>query len=182
MGLSEWLRSNMRVVDVLTLIALVLGPVMAVGIQLWFEKRRESRKRKLFVLDTLMSYRGRLVHTDNVRAMNMIDVVFYDSPSVRTRFKTLLAHLDSDAMKAKPITAETLSRAEDLIVELISEIAKDVGYSFDHTAIKRQAYRPSAFNDEETYTAEVRVALMGLLQGREGIRVKVEQNAGDDGM
>jgi hypothetical protein len=149
--------------------------MLAVAIQLGFEMRRESRKRKLYVLDTLMSYRGRLVHSDNVRAMNMIDIVFYSNAAVRVRFKTLLTHLDSDAMKAQPITPETLSRAEDLIVELISEIAKDVGYSFDHTLIKRQAYRPGAFQDEETYTTHVRAAVMAVLQGRESLRVKVEQ-------
>jgi len=163
----------MHPIEWLTLIALVVGPVLAVGIQLWFERRREIRRRKLSVLDTLMSYRGRFVHSDNVRAMNLIDVIFYRNKRVRARFSTLIAYLETDAMAADQPTPDAISRADDLIAELLTEMAKDVGYAFDHTVIKRQAYRPRAFQVEEKYTADVRAALMPVLRGENDLHVKV---------
>ncbi len=162
----------MRLVDGLTILALVLGPILAVATQLAFERRREIRRRKIGVLDTLMSYRGRFVHSDNVRAMNLVDVVFYDNEEVRSKFTALLKHLDSDSMKADEPSPDTISRAEDLAAELISAIAKDIGYSFDHTVIKRQAYHPRAFNVEEKYKSDVRHVLLPLLRGESSLRVR----------
>lgn len=156
----------------MTLFALIAGPALAVGIQLWFTKRHEDRRRKLGILDTLMQYRGRIIHSDSVRALNNIDTVYYDSPSVRSKFTTLLDFLETDEMKANPLAPRTTAKVDDLLTELISEMCKSLRYNFDHTRIKTKAYRPQAFANEEQFTADLRTALMPLLKGTSPLHIK----------
>src|ERR1700679_298297 len=155
----------MEPLDYMTLFALLAGPAVAVGIQLWFSNRQELRRRKLGILDILMQYRGRIIHSDSVRALNSIDVVYYDSPAVRSKFTTLLDFLDTDEVKAVPRAPHTIARLDDLLTELLSEMCKVLGYNFDHTRIKTKAYRPQAFADEEQFIQDFRGALMPLLRG-----------------
>ncbi|HEY5214166.1 MAG TPA: DUF6680 family protein, partial [Acidobacteriaceae bacterium] len=81
-------------VDILTLIALVAGPALAVGIQLWFERRREVRRTKISILDALMAYRGRLGHPDSVSAINRVELVFHDDNRVTGKLRALIEHME----------------------------------------------------------------------------------------
>ncbi len=150
----------------ITVAALILGPLLAIALQLGFEHRREERKRKLEVLDTLMSFRGRIFHSDCVQAVNRIDLVFFHNAEVRRKYAAFYDHLDSDAMKGDEPSPEAVSKADDLGAELISEMAKDLGYSFDHTVIKRRAYHPRWFNKEIQFLMKSRAALVPLLEGK----------------
>jgi hypothetical protein len=162
----------MRPLDYMTLFALLAGPAFAVGIQLWFTNRHEDRHRKLGILDILMQYRGRIVHSDSVRALNNIDIVYYDSPPVRSKFLSVLDFLETDEMKANPLAPRTTAKIDDLLTELISEMCKTLGYNFDHTRIKTKAYRPQAFANEEQFTADFRTTLMPLLKGTAPLHIK----------
>ena len=164
----------MKPLDYMTLFALFVGPALAVGIQLWFTKRTEWRQRKLQILDTLMSYRGRIVHSDNIRALNTIDLVYYECEHVRQKFATLIAFLGSAEMTADTLSLETITRLEDIYTELLSEMSRVLKFDFDHTLIKTRVYRPRVFADDEQYTREVRAALLPVLRGETGIRVNTQ--------
>jgi hypothetical protein len=164
----------MKPLDYMTLFALFAGPALAVAVQLWFTDRSEKRRRKLAVLDILMQYRGRLIHSDSVRALNNIDVVFYDSPAVRKKFMALLDFLDTDEMKLVPLPPRTSGRLDDLLTELLSEMCKVLSFDFDHTQIKTKAYRPSAFANEDKYVEDFRAAMIPLLAGKSALLVKAE--------
>ena len=169
----------MRPVEWVTIIALIFGPLLAIAIQLGFEQRREERRRKLAVLDSLMSYRGRFIHNQNVLTVNRIDLVFYKNADVRRKFGVLLDHLESDAMKVDDVSPQTMAKTDDLAAELISEVAKDIGYAFDHTVIKRKAYYPKAFNVEVQYQNQVRAALLPILQGKKNLNVIIKEPDAD---
>ena len=163
----------MRLIDVITIAALIIGPALAVAIQLGFERRKESRNRKLQILDTLMAYRRRLVHSDSVAALNRIDTVFYDDPTVRAKFKNLLDHLDGERIIPSEEKAGAWAKRDDLLVDLLSEMASVMGYKFDHTHLKNMAYNPQAYVDEHQYTENVRKGLMALLEGKAPIVVSL---------
>ena len=74
---------GLTVYEWLTIAAIVLGPVLAVATQLWFQKRKVKRDSKLSVFNTLMGLRPQIVHVDFVKAFNMIDVVFYENRDIR---------------------------------------------------------------------------------------------------
>src|ERR1700722_12817213 len=80
--------------DWFTLIAIVVGPVIAIATQLWYQRRKERRDAKLSVFRVLMSLRNAQLSADFVTALNMIDLVFYESTAVRERWHTMWAFLD----------------------------------------------------------------------------------------
>lgn len=61
--------------DVLTLLAILLGPVVAVCITLWWQNRKERRDAKRHLFMTLMAQRKPPTY-EWVQALNLIDVVF----------------------------------------------------------------------------------------------------------
>ncbi len=84
------------VIDILTILALLLGPIIALELQKQLEKRREERNRKLWVFKTLMAYRNTPLSPNFVQCLNLIDIEFNgdNSPekAVRTAWKVLLDH------------------------------------------------------------------------------------------
>jgi hypothetical protein len=59
--------------------ATLLGPILAVQAQKWLERWRDYRNRKMWVFQTLMATRAARLEAEHVRALNMIDLVFYIS-------------------------------------------------------------------------------------------------------
>jgi len=61
---------------IITIIAIVAGPILAVQAQKWIERigRQREEKRRLFL--ALMTTRGRPLVGEHVQALNMIDVIF----------------------------------------------------------------------------------------------------------
>src|SRR5437588_5866481 len=71
----------------ITIAAILAGPIFAVVTQLTWQRWKERRDQKRWILSTLMSLRAMPLHTDYVRALNMIDVSFYKNDEVRRRWK-----------------------------------------------------------------------------------------------
>lgn len=59
-----------------TIIAIILGPILAIQVQKFIERitQRRDEKRRLFM--TLMATRGRPLLPEHVQALNMIDIIF----------------------------------------------------------------------------------------------------------
>src|SRR6185295_14020788 len=68
----------MRLVDFLTIAAILLGPIIAIRITTYLERRRESYNRKERAFRTLMATRATRLSGDHVQALNMIDIEFYE--------------------------------------------------------------------------------------------------------
>ena len=64
------------VLSILTIIAIIVGPVAALYVQRRLDEGREKRNRKLWVFKTLMSYRATSLAPIFVQALNLIDVEF----------------------------------------------------------------------------------------------------------
>lgn len=82
------------IIDVLTIVAILLGPIVALQLQTMLDKSRTTRSRKLSVFKTLMTYRATTLAPHFVEALNVIDVEFTaDSEKpVRDAWKVLLDH------------------------------------------------------------------------------------------
>lgn len=162
---SEWIM----------IAAIIVGPVLAVLTQLGWQRRKEKRDQKAWVFGTLMSLRAQQLAPDYVRALNCIDVVFYNNSKVRERWKVLLAHFCSDAFKKDPVDQSAIERARDLAAELMAEMAKDLGYQYDHTHIKENAYYPKLFGDLQIRGLQLLEKGTDLVEGRSSLRVKLEE-------
>jgi hypothetical protein len=66
--------------DILTIIALILGPILTVQVQKFIDRAKEGKNRRLWVFKTLMATRHATLSIDHVAALNRIDLEF-DAPS-----------------------------------------------------------------------------------------------------
>jgi hypothetical protein len=165
---SEWIM----------IAAIIIGPILAVVTQLVWQKLRQKRDQKLWVFNNLMIHRHVPLNLDFVKAANFIDVAFYKNQKVRERWKTVLAYLCSDAYKPENYTPAAYEKFRDLLAELLTEMAKDVGYSFDFTHIKENAWHPSLHGQEFEENIKLRKALLGLVEGRSSLNVVVAPHPG----
>jgi hypothetical protein len=163
---SEWIM----------IAAIIVGPLLAVVTQFIWQRVRQIRDQKLWVFGTLMSMRRFNISPDFVKALNFIDVVFYKEKKVRNKWEKLLTHLSSDAHKTENLTPQTLEHTRDLIAELLVEMAKALGFGYDYTHIKENAYYPMALSSADNETAQVRQKLIAALDGKGRLNVRLVED------
>ena len=141
MGNFDW-------TDAFTLLAIVLGPILAVGVGRHLEWKREEHEKKLSILRKLMQTRGRRIDPIHVAALNLIELEFYGKTPVLEALKKYIEHLSS------PLPAESehqryFEQRADLFLTLLANISKEVGYQFDKKELERSTYVPVAWEDTE---------------------------------
>ena len=155
-----------------SIVAILVGPITALGIQRWADHRRELRKEKLWVFRTLMMYRATRLNVNFVQALNVIDVIFngkgQKEKNVRTAWKVLLDHLATD-QGPLPVREKTF----DLTITLLVQMGKSLGYDFDEVHLKRQVYQPIGHTQIEEEQTEIRNLLLRLLKGQGRLPIAV---------
>lgn len=73
----------MDIQNIINIIAIVLSPIIAVLITRYLSIRTDKKKDKMEIFKILMATRYNRCTIEYVRALNSIDVVFYDSKKVR---------------------------------------------------------------------------------------------------
>lgn len=166
---TDW---TIKFTDILIVLATFCRPIAAVQIQKVLEQKRESVARKIVIFRSLMSTRTTPFSPEFVQAFNAIPIEFYGNGqalrSILDKHKEYLSHLE---IQYEP-QAWALKRQE-LLVSLLREIAKFLGYEFNNVELFRGSYFPTHFaklNDEEE---EIRAGLAALLSGRRNLAVEV---------
>jgi len=165
--------------------ATVAGPIFAVQAQKWVERIRERRGRKLWVFQQLMATRATRTAVDHVQALNMIDLVFYGSHPFGMHWRTRAEQTVLDAWKEyhdhltqhrgvdDAALVVWISRGDELFVNLLFAIAKDVHYRFDRVQLKSSAYSPVAHGEQEFELNTIRKMLVKLLSGDQSLKMEV---------
>lgn len=163
---SEWI----------TVAAIVLGPILAVATQLWFQTRKTKRDSKLWVLSTLMGLRANIVHPTFVQAFNLVDTVFYDNSEVRDKRKDFLAVVTT--ANGRNLNPQEIEKCNDLIAEMLAKMGKELGFEFDHTEIKNTGWYPIGFQRLEETSAALRAKGLAVLEGKANIGVVIKGEQG----
>lgn len=153
----------------LMIVAVLLAPLVALQVSGILERRREQRGRRLAVFRTLMATRARKLGPEHVEALNMIDVEFGQSSegdrNVVNSWKLYLDHLNRP-----PGTDPTwMSKADELLVEVLTHMGTSLGYNFDKVHIKNQTHSPRAQVDLENDQFTIRKGLISLLKGESSL-------------
>ena len=93
------------IIGIVSIVAIILSPIIALRVQTALEKRRDATNRKLAIFKTLMTYRATPLSPYFVQALNLIDVEFSANSEkpVREAWKVLLDHLSTWATSAEPL-------------------------------------------------------------------------------
>lgn len=98
------------------IIAILVSPVIAVLVSIWVQNWIEKLRMRRSIFASLMSTRHHMAHSDEiVRALNMIDVVFFDQEKIRKLWREYFEMLHN------PSTFDLWDKKKG---ELITEMAK----------------------------------------------------------
>jgi hypothetical protein len=122
----------------LTIIGIVLGPIFAVLISLWFESRRKDREQKLLILRLLLTTRHLVGDPNYSAAVNLIPIEFAGNLTVQAAYREFIESANAD------VNEDTRQRVADRTAvkqtKLIYSIARSMKYNIAETDIQTTAY------------------------------------------
>lgn len=153
----------------INVLAILFSPAIAVAVTLWFERRKDRRASKVWILNTLMQTRHHSSPSDEqVRALNMVDVVFRNSTEVRSLWHEYFNMLGNEGL-ANPLG---FAQRNKKYLELLVAMAKDVGYgrTLTHLDIDR-VYTPTGLAKYNERGEAISNELLRVLKGSQGLAV-----------
>jgi hypothetical protein len=167
-------------IEWITIVAIILGPILAVQAQKWIEAAGAKKNQRLIIFKKLMATRATPISPVHVESLNMIDIEFAGSnkknEQVRLRWKEYLDHLNSleqDPIKQKALLPVWSEKNQDLLAELLHDMSKAVGYNFDKVQIRRGIYAPMGHANLEIELQLIRRLLIEVLGGRHALSLDV---------
>lgn len=159
-----WLDISLE--SCLTIIAIVVGPFLALLFQRWLDKLREKHERQVRVFRELMITRTQRLTSRHVEALNAVPLEFRSAgkdKKILDAWKTYLEHLGTDATKDSP---KWIEKGGELLVELLYEMSQRLGPRLDKARIEKEVYLPQIFNLIENEQAALRQRFLELLDGK----------------
>jgi hypothetical protein len=152
-------------IEIITVVALIVGPALSVLITLWYQRRTEKRAAKERLFAVLMAHRRAIPTTiEWVQSLNLIDVVFQDCPSVVIKWRELY-----DLMN-HPNDQINWNQVGHARIELLSEIAVSLGYRrLRQTDIDR-FYMPQSLVDQATMQGDIQKEFLRVLKDTKNLQ------------
>lgn len=172
----------MTLTEFLMIVAIFCGPITAVQIQKFIEWMRQKRLVKENIFKTLMSTRGTPISLPHVQSLNLIDLEFYGNQKKNkkvvdtwTVYRDHLYSAPQDTKATGYFDAMDVwtKKKDELLVELLFEMAQALGYSFDKVLLKKGSYTPQGYIDNESAQVLLREGFVSLLEGKSVLPVQV---------
>ena len=171
---------DMDTKEIITVSAIIIGPILAVQAQKWLETIRYKKHRRLQLFHTLMSTRATRLSHEHVSALNMIDIEFYGRKIFSMKFQRPSERSVTNAWKIyndrlnQTYTSDqsAFDARDDAFIKLLYEMSNALGYNFDEVQLKRDCYRPSGHGDLELDQYRVRKGVLEILDGKRALPVK----------
>lgn len=179
----------MKTTDAIMIAAILIGPIVAVQVQKCIETFREKYQRRMYIFRTLMMTRAPIPPPpEQVMALNMIDIEFHSVKSWYRRKSKLSrdqkvveaweeyrSHLYNKELLSNQFQV-WCTKKDELMINLISNIADAVGFHFSKTYIKNGAYFPQGYGDKLAYQDFIQDNLKKILSGEQSISVKINNS------
>ena len=145
--------------DIISIIAILVGPVTAVCITLWWQRRKEKRDRQFQLFATLMANRrAALPSYEWANSLNLIDVVFADYPKIVALWHECYLLLQNQ---------EPTQASGHKYLELLSEMARTLGFQrLQQTDIDKY-YSPRVHGELLVAQAETQAEWLRVLKNTE---------------
>ena len=138
---------GLKIYELITIAAIVIGPIVAVSITLFFEGRRQERDRQNQTMRMLVSTRHLPGDAAYTTAINMIPVDFNRQRSIMAAWH---AYIESIRYQPSPENVdESLKQAVSKQTKLIFEIMRFLGYRISESDIQATAYAAGGFIERD---------------------------------
>lgn len=163
---------------ILTTIAIVAGPILAVLAADFVAERRKAHDRRMYVFRTLMQTRRNRLSFEHVGALNLVEIEFNKDQRVLDAFGSLLKYFEEDTPRREGETDEAFFRRKDdihsnLLTKLLDEMSKRLGYRHSQLEILRGGYSPIAHGDIEMDQMKARKLISEIYDRERAIAVAV---------
>ncbi len=154
-----------------TIIAVLLGPILAVWVTRRIDEGRLKQTRRMDVFRTLMRTRRVRLNPDHVGALNLVEIEFYGEPAVIEAWKNYWDHLRQPFPKVPEEQQQFLKHQEGLLTKLLHAIAQSLKFNIEQMDILEGGYVPQGWLNDEQTARELRALALDILSGRRGIPV-----------
>jgi hypothetical protein len=159
---------------ILTIAALLLGPVIAVQTQKLIERTQAAKARREGIFKTLMATRGRGLLPAHVEALNKIDLEFGGDrkyAKVIAAWKEYHAQLNDPSIKDEKLAPLWIDKKNKLLVALLHEMGTALDLTFTKLEIERGVYTPVAYSTLDAENQQIRDNLIKILTGKQSLVV-----------
>ncbi|MBL4766253.1 MAG: hypothetical protein JKY94_00765 [Rhodobacteraceae bacterium] len=182
--------------EILTIFAIICGPLSAVLISIWLSREKERRDRKFDIFKTLMRTRRTPILQEHVGALNLIEIEYTKNKAVIKKWKKLFEHFgttharnldeevsDTDTQERKQSQDEKFyqrlsNERQALLAKLLHKMAQVLDFRIEQLKIFEGGYSPQGWTDVELQQAEIRRFVIDLGAGRRVIPVGVVGSIG----
>lgn len=146
--------------EIINIIAILLSPVIAVCITLWYQNYKSKRSAKMNLFLTLMANRRTFPPPYSiVNGLNTIDVVFHSHSSVLDLWHQ---YYDSLHQKAENVDWE---KQNHLYLDMLTEMARILGYKNLKQTETDKFYTPIAYGQQYEISQELQNEFLRVLKG-----------------
>jgi hypothetical protein len=179
---GEAIKVGITISDWLMMLAVLSGPIIAVQIQKYIDRKSESRNRKLRVFGDLMTTRASPLAFQHVSALNMVGLEFNGKQysKVVNAWKIYLDHLNSFPEDDENMQKVWNQKKNDQLSDLLYEMGESLGFDFDKVHIKKAGYVPQAYGDQERENTFIRKQLVDVFLNKKSIPMAVTYFPSDD--
>ena len=166
--------------EILTILAILSSPVIALQIQRRLDQRRDKTSHKLWIFRTLMATRDAPVSTSHVEALNSIDLAFSpkdkSDKKVLTVWKEYNDHLNTPPANVNGAALKTERsqwsiQTRRLFIDLLFIMSTVLEYNFDRVQLKKGSYTPVSHGNVENEMRIIREGIVDIMEGRSAIPI-----------
>jgi hypothetical protein len=117
--IKDYSRTN-TILTIVTIIAVFAGPLLAVRLTRSLDLKREERQRKFQIFKDLMTTRSTQINYEHVKALNAIEVEFYNDEKIIYAWKKYMECLTELSM-LKPVINPSNQKEIDEFIKNQSE-------------------------------------------------------------
>lgn len=136
---------KIKIIDILNIVALVLGPIIAVCISLWLSDRNYKKQQRDDLLKRLLVYQFQLTTVPNleiVTALNEIKFRYHKEQHIKDSLGEILKLLNLiSTVDKQDMQKKYEDEIKQLLLELVYKIAQKEKYKLTYEEI-RQHFSP----------------------------------------
>ena len=169
----------MTTTDIIMIIAIFSGPIVAVQLQKYLENYREIKLRKIHIYKILMSTRAARLSENHIVALNSIDLEFNEKKysKVKKAWKVYLNHLHQTTLEDnKESELQWNDKADSYLCNLLIEMGNSLKFNFDEVDIKNNIYSPIGNDFIEKEIKFMRQGINQVLLGERTIKINIDSD------
>ncbi len=162
---EEPLLFGLELYELLTLVGIITGPIVAVLITLWSQRRTEAKQRKIAILRTLWDSHFDASLPEYSRAIRMVPIEFSGEHAVMTAWRRYMKNVDTrPSQEGTPAHEKEFGDAKN---DLIASLAKAVGINVTDRDIRDSVYIATSCTNKLKQTNDAELAQIRIADALE---------------